>query len=93
MPHSAPQPITDVPKPLIVIAAWRAHLALSAVTMTPVALMPKASANVSSMPMPLTSIGLAAASIVLTAASRVGRGASAVCTHGLDRSHPANLPA
>ena len=46
--------MTEVPKPLIVTAAWRAHFMLSAVMMTPVPLMPKASAKVSSMVMPLT---------------------------------------
>ena len=56
MPTSAPQPITEVPNPLIVTAAWRAQLGESAVMITPVALMPKASANVSSMEMPFAFI-------------------------------------
>ena len=54
MPASQPQPITEVAKPVIVTAACRAQCALSAVMITPVARMPKASANVSSMRMPLT---------------------------------------
>src|SRR5512134_191278 len=93
MPHSAPQPITDVPNPLIVTAACRAHLALSAVTITPVALMPNASAKVSSMRMPLTSIGLVAVRVVLTAASRAERGRPRRTVHTRSRSEPSrHLP-
>ena len=50
---SQPHPITEVANPVIVRAACRAHRVLSAVMITAVARMPKASANVSSMRMPL----------------------------------------
>ena len=59
MPASTPQPITEVAKPVIVVAACSAHLRLSAVTISAVARMPKASANVSSMVTPLISMGRA----------------------------------
>ena len=56
MPTSAPQPITEVPKPDMVTAAWCAQRGVSAVMITPVALIPNASAKVSSISMPLTFI-------------------------------------
>ena len=56
MPHSAPQPMTDVPKPQAVSAAMRAHFMLSAVMIMPVPDMPKASANVWSIETPLTRV-------------------------------------
>ena len=54
MPASHPQPMTEVPKPVMVTAAWRAQRALSAVITTAVARMVKASAKVSSIRTPLT---------------------------------------
>ena len=52
MPASQPQAITEVAKPVAVVAAWRAHSGLAAVMTRRVARMPKASAKVSSMATP-----------------------------------------
>lgn len=53
MPASAPQPITEVAKPVITVAAIIAHFGVSLVTMIAVPATSKASAKVSSTLMPL----------------------------------------
>ena len=54
MAASQPQPITEVAKPVIVVAACAAQRAVGAVMTIAVARMSNASANVSSMATPLT---------------------------------------
>ncbi len=53
MPASAPQPMTEVAKPVITVAAIIAHFGVSLVTMIAVPATSKASAKVSSTLMPL----------------------------------------
>ena len=68
---SQPHAITEVAKPVIVVAACAAQRSVGAVITIAVARMSKASANVSSMAMPLTvSSGMRPPQTVAAAGSR-----------------------